>query len=145
MKLTPHRITFGLAAFTAAALLAIGSCTESPSQVDGVAPPESPVFARGGAPATGVQRVTVAPSTSTREVGQTVQLTATALDKKGSVVSGVTFTWGSSAPSVATVNASGLVTAVAAGMATITATGGGKNGNASVTVNAPPPPPPPPG
>ena len=144
MNLTPRRVTFGIAAFTAAALLAIGSCTDSPSRVDVVAPPESPMFARGGTPS-GVQRVTVAPSTSTREVGQTVQLTATALDKKGTVVSDVTFTWASSAPSVATVNATGLVTAVAAGTATITATGGGKNGNASVTVTAPPPPPPPPG
>ena len=139
MKLTARRIVFSVVAFGTLGMLTIGSCTDSPSRVAGVAPPESPVFARGGT--TGVQRVTVSPATSTRDIGQTVQLTATAVDKKGNVVSGVTFAWSSNAPAIATVSSAGLVTAVAAGTATISATGNGKTGNASVTVNAPPPPP----
>lgn len=139
MRLTPRHVIVVVAAVTAAGLLAIGSCTDSSSSVPAVTPPESPVFARGGT--TGVQRVTVAPSTSTRDVGQTVQLTATATDKKGNVLSGISFVWSSSAPSIATVNSSGLVTAVGAGTATISANGDGKTGTASVTVNAPPPPP----
>ena len=43
-------------------------------------------------------------------------------------------TWGSSDPTVATVNATGLVTGVAAGTATITATSEGKSGTSTITV-----------
>jgi|GEM_PF-4333762 len=48
-------------------------------------------------------------------VGATVQLSATARDAGGRVVSGKTFTWTSSQPARATVSATGLVTAVAPG------------------------------
>lgn len=108
--------------------------------------PDDAFLAKGGSGnGPTVQRVTVTPATATRDPGQTVQLTATALDRKGNVVGGVSFTWSSNASGVATVSSSGLVTAVSAGSATIAATGGGKTGTATVTVNAAPPPPPPPG
>jgi trimeric autotransporter adhesin len=89
-----------------------------------------------------VQRVPVAsvevtPATSTRIVGQTVQLTATLRDANDNVLTGRAVAWSSSSVSVATVNASGLVTAVGDGEATITATSEGKAGTASVTVVAP--------
>ena len=45
-------------------------------------------------------------------------------------------TWSSSNPSVATVNSSGLITAVAAGTATITATFGGMSGNTVLKVTS---------
>ncbi|MFQ6047702.1 MAG: PQQ-binding-like beta-propeller repeat protein, partial [Gemmatimonadales bacterium] len=52
----------------------------------------------------------------------------------GSAISGKTFTWASSDESVATVSSSGLVTAVASGMATITATTDAVSGEATITV-----------
>ena len=47
---------------------------------------------------------------------------------------GAAVTWASGSPPVATVNASGLVTAMGNGTATITATSGSVSGNATVTV-----------
>src|SRR5205823_13076176 len=58
-------------------------------------------------------------------------------DGNGSTLTGRTVTWSTSASGVATVSASGLVSAVAAGSATITATSEGKSGSATVTVPAP--------
>jgi len=69
-------------------------------------------------------------------VKQTAQATATLRDASGNVLSGQTIAWTSSNTSVATVSASGLVTAVAAGSATIVATSGGKTGSAALTVTA---------
>ena len=67
-------------------------------------------------------------------LGATAQLSAEVRDQNGQVMAGVTVTWASSATSVATVNASGLVTAAGNGTATITATAGGVSGTATVTV-----------
>ena len=59
---------------------------------------------------------------------------AQVLDQYGQVMAGAAVSWSSSAASVAAVNASGLVTAVANGAATITATAGSASGEAVVTV-----------
>ena len=67
-------------------------------------------------PAPTVASVVVTPSTTTLvSLGETVQLNASAQDASGNSISGKTFTWSSSDESVATVNASGLVTAIANG------------------------------
>ena len=79
--------------------------------------------------------VTVSPATTAlTALGATVQLSAEVRDQNGAVMSGATVAWASSAAAVATVNASGLVTAVANGGATITATAGSASGSATVTV-----------
>jgi hypothetical protein len=91
-----------------------------------------------------VASVTVSPASATVAVGATQQLTATTRDSAGNVLSGRLIGWSGNAPLVATVSGSGLVTAVAPGLATITATSEGKSGSAAITVPAPPPPPPPP-
>lgn len=67
--------------------------------------------------------------------GVTQQFRATGIYSEGTI-SDITakVTWSSSNPSVATVNKSGLVTAVAAGTATITATFGGISGNTVLKV-----------
>src|SRR5256885_10698874 len=83
-----------------------------------------------------VASVVVSPGTGSRQVGQTVQLTATPEDAGGTALTGRVVTWGSSNPAVATVNGSGLVTGMAAGPATITATSEGKSGTAAITVTA---------
>ncbi len=137
MRPTSRRVAGGIAALAVIAVLVVNGCTDSSSR-SGVTTPELVTIAPG---ASAVQTVTVSPASATRDPGQTVQLTATAKNRKGAVVTGVVFTWSSSAPAVATVSSTGLVTAVAPGTATISATGGGKTGKSTITVNAPPPPP----
>ena len=94
--------------------------------------------------ATGSTVVTVTQSVATVDVspatadltalGATAQLTAAALDGNGHAVAGAEFSWESSDAAVATVDAAGLVTGVAKGVATITASAGGAQGTAEITV-----------
>lgn len=86
-----------------------------------------------------VASVTISPATASLLTGGTQQLTATAKDASGAVITGQTFTWTSSATSVATVSSTGSVTAVGAGAATITASTGSVNGTAAIGVTTPPP------
>ena len=83
-----------------------------------------------------VAAVVVTPAVASVPVGGTVQLSATTRDSAGNVLTGRPVTWASSNTAVATVSGSGFVTAVAAGIATITATSEGKNGIATVTATA---------
>src|SRR5436309_2996341 len=87
-------------------------------------------------PSTTVASVTVTPPAPTVVVAGTVQLTATTKDANGSVLTGRVVTWASGNPAVATVSATGVVTGVAKGQATITATSEGKQGMAAITVTA---------
>ena len=88
-----------------------------------------------------VQTVTVTAPTTTIQVGQTVQLTATAEDADGAVVGSSTFTWSTSDAAVAAVSPTGLVSGVAVGQAEISATAEGIPGSISITVTATSPPP----
>jgi len=81
-----------------------------------------------------VASVTVSPAAASVTVGATTQLTATPKDANGTALSGRAVTWATSNAAVATVSASGLVTGVAAGSATITATSEGKSGTSAMTV-----------
>jgi len=83
----------------------------------------------------GVASVSLNITSAQLGVGQTMQLVATPLTSTGTVTTG-TATWSSGAPAVASVSASGLVTALTAGSATITATVGGHAGTATVIVSA---------
>jgi len=85
-----------------------------------------------------VASVTVSPSSPSIQVGATTQLSAVTRDASNSVLTGRVVTWASENAGVASVNANGLVTAVAAGIVTITASSEGKTGSASVTVSAVP-------
>ncbi len=79
-----------------------------------------------------VTGITVSPTTATLDsVGATKQLTANVTPAGINAA----VSWTSSKESVATVNDTGLVTAVAKGTATITATAGGKSATATITVN----------
>ena len=73
-------------------------------------------------------------------IGATVQLVATLTDARGNVLTGRGVTWTSSAPAVATVGTTALVTGVAEGTAIITATSEGKSGALSIGVVPVPPP-----
>src|SRR5437870_123448 len=85
-----------------------------------------------------VNSVTVSPPSASVPQGQTVQLTATPRDANGNPLTGRVVAWSSNNTSVASVNASGLVTSGAVGSATITATSEGKSGTSSITVTAVP-------
>src|SRR6266540_2456443 len=85
-----------------------------------------------------VASVTVTPPSAVIPQGQTLQLTATPIDTSGTPMTGQAVAWASSNGAVATVNGSGLVSAMAPGLATITATSGGKSGTAAITVTSVP-------
>ena len=70
-------------------------------------------------------------------LGETKQLTASVIDQDGELLDGMAVTWSSSHTQVATVSSAGLVTAVADGLATITAAVGSVSATATVTVIAP--------
>ena len=67
-------------------------------------------------------------------LGATQALTATARDANGGALGAAAFTWASSDTRVATVDGSGVVTAVGNGTARVTATSSGKSAAVSVTV-----------
>lgn len=81
-----------------------------------------------------VATVTVAPATATVPAGDTVRLLAVPKDANGTTLTGRVVSWSTSAPTIATVDASGLVTGKVIGSVTITATSEGKTGTADVTV-----------
>ena len=79
--------------------------------------------------------VTITPATvQLTALGATEQLTAEVRDQNGNAMAGAAVSWASSAATVATVSATGLVTAAGNGTATITATAGSASGTATVTV-----------
>ncbi|HJU74827.1 MAG TPA: Ig-like domain-containing protein [Gemmatimonadaceae bacterium] len=81
--------------------------------------------------------VTVEPASASINVGGDVTLRATPRNAAGLDVVGQTVTWSSNAPAVASVSASGVVTGVTAGSASIVATVAGVSGNAAITVVPP--------
>jgi hypothetical protein len=85
-----------------------------------------------------VASVAVAPASPSVMIGGTIQLTATTRDAGGNILTGRTITWSSGNSAVASVNATGLVTGVAAGgPVTVSATSEGITGTAAVTVTTP--------
>lgn len=113
--------------------LAVGACGGGG---DAVTPPPPPP-----PPPPAVASVAVSPSSAPLIIGQSTTLTATARDAAGAALSGRTIAWNSEAPQVASVDATGRVTGVSAGSATITASSEGRQGSAAITVSAPIPAP----
>lgn len=98
------------------------------------------VIVQGAGPAT-FTSVRLAPASASLQVGATAQLTATPLDQNGTAMAGLpAASYSSDNAAVATVSAGGLMTAVAAGSAVVTAsiTSGGVTHTATsaVTVTA---------
>jgi hypothetical protein len=81
-------------------------------------------------------QIAVTPPTASLFESGTVQLAATTQDARGNAVSGFSVTWSTSDSTIATVSATGLVTAHAEGVATVVATAGGIEGSASMVVTA---------
>ncbi len=102
----------------------------------------------GAASVTAVSNVTVAqevdtivisPTADTLLRGHTLNLTADVVDANGHTVTAATVAWTSSDVNIATVDDSGLVSAVEVGQVVITAAVGGQSGSAEIVVAAPPP------
>jgi len=83
--------------------------------------------------------VEITPERAEVEVTESVQLQARALDGAGRVIEGVAVRWISSTPELASVDASGVVTGLNAGMAKITAVVAGRPTSVSVVIRALPP------
>ncbi|HYR20441.1 MAG TPA: hypothetical protein VEQ15_13175, partial [Myxococcales bacterium] len=90
----------------------------------------------GGPSRPPVASVTLTPSASAplTSLGDTILLTAVALDAAGMPIPGVNIAFSSSAATVATVTQSGLVTAVANGNAIVHASAEGKEATAAISV-----------
>ncbi len=85
-----------------------------------------------------IATITVTSPASQLEVGSNIQMTARAVDSKGTTLTGRVIAWQSSSPTTATVDATGVVHGVAPGPVTITASAEGVSGTAQVTVIQPP-------
>lgn len=83
-------------------------------------------------------RIDVSPASATVYVGSTRQFTAQVYDQYNNAMPGYSFTWSSSAPGVAGVGSSGVVSGVSSGSVTVTASAAGLSGSAQVTVSPPP-------
>jgi len=81
-----------------------------------------------------VASVTLSPSPATVQISGTLQVTATLKDANGNILSGRTVTWASDNSGIAMVSATGLVTGIVAGSATISATSEGQSGTTPLTV-----------
>ena len=116
-------------------LLAACSGGDSPAGPGTTPPPTTPPPTNP--PPTGsasVATVAVTPSAGTLFIGRTTTLSASARYSAGTVLTGRAITWSSSADSIARVDATGVVTGVAAGAVTIAATSEGKRAEAALTV-----------
>ena len=114
-----------LAAAFSVMLSACGSdTTTSPSGGTNNPPP----------PPASVATVDLTPLTAEVIVGKTTKLSATPKDANGTALGGRSVTWSSSSNTIATVDANGTVTGVAAGTATISAASEGKTATANITV-----------
>jgi uncharacterized protein YjdB len=87
-------------------------------------------------PAIPVATVSVTPASPSLQVGGTVQLTAVTRDANGNVLTGRAIGWTSTNTGIASVNASGLVSAVSAGTANVIASSEGRTATTTVTVTA---------
>ena len=74
---------------------------------------------------------------ATMLVGTTAALTATVVDADGVALANVPVSWSTSAPNIATISGSGVLTAVAAGSVQVTATSGTSTATATVRVIRP--------
>jgi hypothetical protein len=81
-----------------------------------------------------VARIDLDPIKSTLVVGATSKLAATARSAEGNPRSDVSLNWSSSTPAVATVDAAGVVTALAPGQTVISVASGNATGKVDVTV-----------
>ncbi|WP_420461974.1 leucine-rich repeat domain-containing protein [Candidatus Palauibacter sp.] len=117
----------GYVTVAAGVFLAMLSCGgEDTTAPPPTAPPSAPT----------PSRVTIEPEQIVVVAGDTVRLRGRVLDERSRIISDAPLTWASSDPAVATVDASGLVTGISEGHASITATSGPVNASAPAAVHS---------
>ena len=115
-------------AASAAALLLFAACGgDSVSSPGTNNPPPPPTPAA-------INAIDLSPATADVTIGRTKALVATPKDANGAALTGRTLAWTTSAATIATVDANGVVTGVAAGTATISVAAEGKTATAAITV-----------
>ena len=82
--------------------------------------------------------INVTPGDTSINTGGTQQFSALAIDQNGLAMSGVVFTWTSSDPTVATIDANGFATGVGAGTTQISASAQGVNSNPALLTDSVP-------
>ena len=117
----PRRVIFLLLALVASA-----ACTGG--GIDGTVTAPAPVLTT----------LSVSLGSSTLQVSQSTQATASGLDQNNGVIGVGAVTWSSSSPSVAAISTSGAISALAPGQTTITGASQGKQGTATLTVQLAP-------
>lgn len=85
-----------------------------------------------------VASIDVTTAAASLEIGETGKVTATLRDAAGAVLTNRAVTWSSSTPTVATVDATGTVTALTVGSTSITATSEGRSATVNIAVRAVP-------
>src|SRR5215831_18430481 len=85
----------------------------------------------------GVGSVAVSPSIMTLVVGQQQVVQAIVTDGAGKPMTGARVVWSARDPGIATITASGVVTAIAIGQTAVAANVNGKSGVASISVQQP--------
>lgn len=124
-------VATGLAAGSSQITASVNGVSASASLTVTAPPPPPP-------PPT-VTTINVVSSTSSINVGGTLQFSALATDQYGAAMSGVAFAWTSSDPTVATIDGNGLATGVSQGSVQISASAQSASSNAvSLTVAAAP-------
>lgn len=83
-----------------------------------------------------IKSIAVVVSVPLIAIGQTTQVTATARDSTGAVLSNRPILWTSSNPSIASVSPLGIVTAIALGSVVVSASSGGVSGSAALGVGS---------
>ncbi len=81
-----------------------------------------------------VASVSISPSGGALMVGETLQLTASAVDESGNPARGLEMSWTSENPAVASVTATGLVTALEAGEAVVSVRAADREARSSIVV-----------
>ena len=109
-----------------AVVFAALSCGEGVTPPPPTPPPAAPV------PAT----ITLEPNPVIVVAGDTVRLRARVLDERARPISGAPVTWASGDPAIATVDATGLVTGLREGRASVGATSGSATASAPLTVQS---------
>jgi hypothetical protein len=81
-----------------------------------------------------VQSIAITNLPATLQAGTSITMTATAYDSTGNVLTGVLFTYSTSDPTIATIDASGLVYGVAPGTVSLSASAGTKTAARSIII-----------
>lgn len=120
-----HRVRFARHAVLALATISVAACQDL---IPTDPPPPPPSLAT----------ISVTLPVSSLALGETASASASGVDQKGNPYPLDGVTWSSSAPTIASVSATGTVTGVAPGTANIVASSAGKSGQRTVTVSTPP-------